>query len=53
MKEELKHNIEQKIKENVTVVVENKDVTKEEIKNAIEKMTKEEKRNDGLIKGCK
>lgn len=34
--EELKHNIEQKIKENVTVVVENKDVAKEYIeKNAL------------------
>ena len=41
--EELKHNIEEKIKENVTVVVENKEVTTEEVKEAIQKMSKEEK----------
>ena len=33
--EELKHNIEQKIKENVTVVVENKDVAKEYIEKKL------------------
>ena len=34
---------EEKIKENVTVVVENKEVTTEEVKEAIQKMSKEEK----------
>ena len=36
--EELKHNIEEKIKENVTVVVENKEMTTEAVKEAIQKM---------------
>ena len=42
--EELKHNIEQKIKENVTVVYEKKDVTKEDILDRINEMTTEEKK---------
>ena len=42
--EELKHNIEQKIKENVTVVYEKKDVTKEDILDRINEMTPEEKK---------
>lgn len=40
--EELKHNIEEKIKENVTITV--KEVTTEDIKKAISKMSKEEKK---------
>ena len=42
--EELKHNIEQKIKENVTVVYEKKNVTKEYILDRINEMTPEEKK---------
>ena len=42
--EELKHNIEQKIKENVTVVYEKKDVRKEDILDRINEMTPEEKK---------
>lgn len=42
--EELKHNIEQKIKENVTVVYEKKNVTKEDILDRINEMTPEEKK---------
>ncbi len=41
--EELKHNIEQKIKESVTVVVEEKDITKEDIMKAVEMMNEDEK----------
>ncbi len=41
--EELKHNIEQKIKESVTVVVEEKDITKEDIMKAVQMMNEEEK----------
>lgn len=42
--EELKHNIEQKIKENVTVVYEKKDVTKDDILDRIKEMTPDEKK---------
>jgi len=42
--EELKHNIEEKIKENVTVVYEKKEVTKEDILDKIKDMTPEEKK---------
>ena len=41
--EELKHNIEQKIKESVTVVVEEKDIMKEDIMKAVEMMNEDEK----------
>lgn len=40
--EELKHNIEEKIKENITIKVE-KNTSKEDIIKAIKEMTKEEK----------
>ncbi len=39
---ELKHNIESKLKENVTIIV-NQDITKEDILNKIQKMDEEEK----------
>lgn len=39
---ELKHNIESKIKENVTIVV-NKEITKEDILGQIQNMNEEEK----------
>lgn len=42
--EELKHNIENKIKENITVVVEQKDITKDDILKAIKDMSKEDKK---------
>ena len=42
--EELKHNIEQKIKENVTVVYEKKNVKKKDIRDRINEMTHEEKK---------
>lgn len=41
--EELKHNIKEKMKENVTVVVE-KDITKEKLKETIKSLSKEEKK---------
>lgn len=41
--EELKHNIKEKIKENVTVVVEKKPTSKDEIADTINGMTKEER----------
>lgn len=41
---ELKHNIEEKIKENVTVVYEKKEVTKEDVIDKIKDMSKEEKK---------
>ena len=48
--EELKHNIAEKIKENVTVV-EEKTATKEDLKDIIKKMTAEEKKELlGLLK---
>lgn len=40
---ELKHNIESKLKENVTIVV-NQDVTKDDILNKIKKMNEDEKK---------
>lgn len=44
LNEELKHNIKERIKDNVTVVVnEEKDITKEDIFNNIEKLTDKEK----------
>lgn len=41
--EELKHNIEKKIKENVTVIVEEKELSKEDLVKKIYDMTSEEK----------
>ena len=41
--EELKHNIKEKMKENVTVVVE-EDITKEKLKETIKSLSKEEKK---------
>lgn len=41
--EELKHNIEKKIKENVTVIVEEKELSKEDLVKKINNMTSEEK----------
>jgi polyhydroxyalkanoate synthesis regulator phasin len=41
--EELKHNIQEKIKDNVTVVVKN-DVTKDDIKKAIKDMSDTDKK---------
>lgn len=42
--EELKHNIEEKIKENVTVVVNHSEPSKEGIMDAIRKMNEEERK---------
>ncbi len=42
--EELRHNIEEKIKENVTIVYEKKEVTKEDIMSKLKEMTPEEKK---------
>lgn len=42
--EELKHTIKDKIKENVTVVVENKDLTTDELVDKIKNMDEEEKK---------
>lgn len=42
--EELKHNIEDKIKENVTVVYEKSDVSKDDIIDKINDMTDDEKK---------
>ena len=41
--EELKHNIEEKIKENVTVVVNKKEITKGDILEKVKTLTDEEK----------
>lgn len=41
--EELKHNIEKKIKENVTVIVEEKELSKEDLVKKVHDMTSEEK----------
>lgn len=41
--EELKHNIEEKIKENVTVVVNKKEITKDDILEKVKTLTDEEK----------
>lgn len=41
--EELKHNIEKKIKENITVIVEEKELSKEDLVKKIHDMTSEEK----------
>lgn len=43
LNEELKHNIEQKIKENVTVVVQ-KDVSKDDVFKAAQDMSEEDKK---------
>ena len=43
LNEELKHNISEKIKENVTVTVEKADLSKEELVLEIEKLSEEEK----------
>ncbi len=43
LNEELKHNIEQKIKENVTVVVQ-KDVSKDDVFKAVQDMSEEDKK---------
>lgn len=42
--EELKHHMEQKIKDRVTVVVEKEEVTKEDLIAALNKMSDEEKK---------
>lgn len=42
--EELKHNIQEKMKENVTVVYEKKEVTKDDIIDSIKKLSEEEKK---------
>ena len=41
--EELKHNIEEKFKENVTVVVNKKEITKDDILEKVKTLTDEEK----------
>ncbi len=41
--EELKHNIEEKLKENVTVVVNKKEITKDDILEKVKTLTDEEK----------
>lgn len=43
LNDELKHNIEQKIKENVTVVVQ-KDVSKDDVFKAVQDMSEEDKK---------
>lgn len=43
LNDELKHNIEQKIKENVTVVVQ-KDVSKDDVFKAVQDMSEENKK---------
>lgn len=42
--EELKHNIEQKIKDNVTVVYTSSDLSKEELANKIKELSDEDKK---------
>lgn len=42
--EELKHNIQEKMKENVTVVYEKNEVTKDDIIDSIKKLSEEEKK---------
>lgn len=42
--EELKHNIEQKIKDNVTVVYTSSDLSKEELVNKIKELSDEDKK---------
>ena len=44
LNEELKHNISEKIKENVTVVVESPERTKEDLAKEIEKLSDEDKK---------
>ena len=44
LNEELKHNISEKIKENVTVTVEKKDLTKEELIDKIKGLSEEDKK---------
>lgn len=44
LNEELKHNISEKIKENVTVTVEKKDLTKEDIIEKINELSEEDKK---------
>lgn len=44
LNEELKHNIEDKIKENVTVVVEKPELSKEEMAEQIKNMSEEDKK---------
>ena len=44
LNEELKHNISEKIKENVTVTVEKKELTKEELIDKIKGLSEEDKK---------
>ena len=44
LNEELKHNISEKIKENVTVTVEKKDLTKDELIDRIKGLSEEDKK---------
>ena len=44
LNEELKHNISEKIKENVTFTVEKKDLTKEDIIEKINELSEEDKK---------
>lgn len=41
--EELKHNLKETLKENVTVVVEDEDITKEKLQEKVKSLSKEEK----------
>ncbi len=45
LNEELKHNISEKIKENVTVVAVNPEMTKEDLAKEIEKLSDEDKKD--------
>ena len=44
LNEELKHNISEKIKDNVTVVVEKPEITKEDLAQKIESLSDEDKK---------
>lgn len=44
LNEELKHNIADKIKDNVTVTVENAELTKEQLANQIKNLSEEDKK---------
>lgn len=44
LNEELKHNIEEKIKESVTVVVAKPEITKDDLAEAIKSMSEEDKK---------
>ena len=44
MNEELKHNIKEKMKDNITVTVEKADLTKEELADKINELSEEDKK---------